>query len=208
MTAQKLDTPPRPAENEKTRAIVDAARREFAARGFAAARLDDIARAAGVAKGTIYLYFDSKAALFEGVVRGHLVPQLEAAEALIAAHDGPVEDLLRLLLRTLCENVLETDLREVVRLLIAEGPNFPEIRAFYYREVVARGMALLGDLIRRGEARGEFRVSGAADMPQLVMAPFMVAAVWKSLFEDLAPLDAGKLIETHLDVLMRGLRAS
>ncbi|MFP4004826.1 MAG: TetR/AcrR family transcriptional regulator C-terminal ligand-binding domain-containing protein, partial [Alphaproteobacteria bacterium] len=145
---------------------------------------------------------------FEGVMSGHLVPQLEAAEALIAGHDGPVEDLLRLLLRTLCENVLETDLREVVRLLIAEGPNFPEIRAFYYREVVARGMALLGDLIRRGETRGEFRVSGAADMPQLVMAPFMVAAVWKSLFEDLAPLDAGKLIETHLDVLMRGLRAS
>ncbi len=205
MTTPDFET--RSEGSEKTRVIVAAARREFAAKGYAAARLDDIARAAGVAKGTIYLYFDSKAALFEGVVRGHVVPQLEAAEALAAAHDGPVEDLVRQLLRTLCENVLETDLREVIRLVIAEGPNFPEIRAFYYREVVTRGMRLLGGLIRRGEERGEFRVSGAADAPQLVMAPFLMAAVWKSLFDDLAPLDARKLLEIHLDVLMRGLRA-
>jgi len=197
---------PRAADTERTRAIVAAARREFAARGFAATRIDDIARAAGVAKGTIYLYFDSKAALFEGVVRGHLVPQLEAAEAMVAAHDGAVEELLGHLLHTLCQTVLETDLREVIRLLIAEGRNFPEITAFYHREVVSRGMRLLGDLIRRGEARGEFRTTGAADMPQIIMAPLMVGAIWKSLFDELAPLDAHRLVDIHLDILMRGLR--
>jgi AcrR family transcriptional regulator len=195
------------AENARTRAIIDAALNEFAARGFAAARLDDIARAAGVAKGTIYLYFNSKAALFEGVVRGHVVPQLEAAEVLTAAHDGPAEDLLRQLLRTLCETVLETDLHKVLRLLIAEGHNFPELVTFYHREVVSRGMRLLSDIIRRGEARGEFRVTGAAETPQLVMAPLLAGALWKGLFGGIAPLDAQKLIETHLDVMLRGLCA-
>lgn len=207
MSDPKPATPARPAEGDRTRAIIDAARREFAARGYAAARLDDIARAAGVAKGTIYLYFDSKAALFEGVVRGHILPQLEAAEALAAAHDGPVEELLKLLLRSLCGRILETDLHEIIRLLIAEGHNFPEIRSFYFREVVQRGIRLLGDLIRRGEARGEFRVTGAADAPQLLMAPLLVGAVWKSLFDDLAPLDARRLVEAHLEVLLGGLRA-
>lgn len=197
----------RTAETEKTRAIVEAARREFAARGFAAAKLDDIARAAGVAKGTIYLYFENKAALFEGVVRGHLVPQIEAAEAMIAAHDGPVEDLFRHLFHTLRRAVLDTDLREVIRLLIAEGHNFPEIRAFYYREVVSRGMRMLRGLLERGAASGEFRGSAAADMPQLLVAPLLVGAIWKSLFDDIAPLDTAAYVDAHLDLLLDGLRA-
>lgn len=200
-------SPARAAEAEKTRAIVEAARREFAAKGFAAAKLDDIARAAGVAKGTIYLYFENKAALFEGVVRGHLVPQIEAAEALIAAHEGPVEDVLRHLFHTLRRVVLDTDLREVIRLLIAEGHNFPEIRTFYYREVVSRGVRMLGKLLERGAARGEFRLSAAEMPPQLLVAPLLMGAIWKCLFDELAPLDTAALVDAHLDLLLNGLRA-
>ncbi len=202
-----LDKPMPDLDAPKTQAILAAARAEFAEKGFAAARLDDIARAAGVAKGTIYLYFANKADLFQAVVRGYVVREIEQAETLVSIYDGSTEELLRLIAQVFREKVLETDLREIIRLLISEGRTFPDITAFYYREVISRGMAMLKGILREGVARGEFRKSAAENFPQLVIAPFLVAAIWKSLFDKFTPLDTGAMLDAHFDLLINGLRA-
>ncbi|HKG76053.1 MAG TPA: helix-turn-helix domain-containing protein, partial [Beijerinckiaceae bacterium] len=127
----------------KLQAILDAALDVFAEKGFADTRLDDVAARAGVAKGTIYLYVESKQALFEALVRSGITAPLAAVEAQVLALDATAETMLRMLFAALRREVLQTRRKEIVRLVLAEAHRFPDIAAFYHREVVSRGMALL-----------------------------------------------------------------
>jgi AcrR family transcriptional regulator len=205
-------TPPRRARSDadrqaKERAILDAALDVFAESGFAQARLEDVAARAGVAKGTIYLYFPSKQALFEALIRTGIAAPIEAASAEVAALDLPFEAVVRALFARMRQQILATRRKEIIRLVIAESGRFPELAEFYYREVVARGMALLRSVAERAVARGEFSSDELARFPQLIVAPGLVAFLWASLFERFERLDAEAMFEAHLALLLRALKA-
>jgi AcrR family transcriptional regulator len=191
----------------KERAILDAALDVFAESGFAPARLEEVAARAGVAKGTIYLYFPSKQALFEALIRTGIGAPIEAAGAEAAALDLPFDAVVRGLFARMRHQILATRRKEIIRLVIAESGRFPELAEFYYREVVARGMALLSAAAERAVARGELSSDELARFPQLVVAPGLVAFLWATLFERFEKLDAEAMLEAHLALLLRPPKA-
>jgi AcrR family transcriptional regulator len=193
----------RPAE------ILDAALAVFAEKGYAATRMDDIAQRAGVTKGTIYLYFESKDAVFRGLVQDSIGATIEGVTAAAASFMGPAADLLRMVLRGI-GSFARTDDRVVLpKIMIAEAGNFPALAEFYRREVIDRGLGLLTSIIARGIARGEFRAVNPEDAARLCIGPLLVAVFWRTTFGkfDTVPYDLDGLIETHIDVLLRGLAA-
>jgi AcrR family transcriptional regulator len=185
---------------ERRQAIVDAALDEFIARGFTATRLDDVAKRAGVAKGTIYLHFKDKEALFEELIRTAIVPVVDRLTT-PPPLTGSVRDALEGFARTFIQEVGATRRADIIRLIIAEGPRFPAVADFYYREVISRGLAAMRALIQIGVARGEISQKQLERFPQIVVAPAIVAIVWKSLFERHAPLDANEMLRVHLDLI-------
>jgi AcrR family transcriptional regulator len=189
----------------KREAILAAALDEFSERGFAAARLDDVARRAGVAKGTIYLYFRDKESLFQELIRAMLTPLVGTIEALGEA-DVPLAALADHIVELFVREVYETRRKDVIRLMIAEGRRFPKLAEFYYREVLARIIAAVRALLTRAAARGEV-APGLAQFPQLVAAPGLIAIVWSGLFERFEPLDVRAMMKIHLDLLFASRRA-
>jgi AcrR family transcriptional regulator len=181
-------------------AIIEAALEEFVARGFAATRLDDIAMRARVAKGTIYLHFKDKETLFEELVRTALVPVLDRLTTPPPV-SGSIREALEGFAKVFIREVAATRRADIIRLIVAEGPRFPEIADFYYREVVSRGLAAMRRLIEIGIVRGEIRQTELRDFPQLVVAPVIVAIIWKSLFERHVPLDADEMFRVQLDLI-------
>lgn len=211
--AGRAGKPRRPAASraeraaERRQAIVAAALEEFIARGFTATRLDDVARRAGVAKGTIYLHFKDKESMFEELIRTAIVP-LIGRLAPPPSLSGSIRDALENFASAFIREVASTRRSDIVRLIVAEGPRFPAIADFYYREVVSRGLAGMRALIELGVARGEIRNKDLARFPQIVVAPAIVAVIWKSLFERYAPLDADAMLRTHLDLIFGERRAA
>ena len=185
----------------RRQAILDAALSVFAERGFEAARLDDVAARAGVAKGTLYLYFRDKEALFEELVRGAVSPIIEAVCKAASAPDVPASAILETFFALFQKEVLGTKRKLLLRLIIAEGPRFPRVAEFYHREVVTRGMALMRGVAERAARRGEFASDAAARFPQLIVAPLILAVVWDSLFARIDPLDVAGLLRAHRELL-------
>jgi AcrR family transcriptional regulator len=183
---------------ERREAIIEAALDEFIARGYAATRLDDVANRAGVAKGTIYLHFKDKEALFQELIRTALVPLISRLAAPLPA-GGSVRATLEAFARTFAQEVVTTRRGDIVRLIIAEGARFPSVADFYYREVVSRGMVGMRALIELAIARGEIHQEALARFPQIVVAPAIVAVIWQGLFGRHAPLDAAEMLRVHLD---------
>jgi AcrR family transcriptional regulator len=182
-------------------AILDAALTVYAERGFEAARLDDVAVRAGVAKGTLYLYFKDKEALFEEVVRSAASPIVERLSVLAAAPDMPMATMLDALFSLFEKEVLGTRRKLLIRLIIAEGPRFPRIAEFYFRNVVGRIMPMLAQIAKRAAERGELPNDAVARYPQLVAAPLLLAVIWDGLFAHISPLDVADFLRAHRDVL-------
>jgi AcrR family transcriptional regulator len=185
---------------ERREAIIAAGLDEFIARGFAATRLDDVAKRAGVAKGTIYLHFTDKEALFQELVRTALVPLINRLAA-PPAEGGTARAMIESFAETFARDVVATRRGDILRLLIAEGARFPSLADFYYREVVSRGMAGMRALIEYGIARGEIRDTALAQFPQLIAAPAIIAVIWQGLFGKHAPLDAMAMLRVHIDLI-------
>jgi AcrR family transcriptional regulator len=181
-------------------AIIAAALDEFSARGFAATRIDDVARRAGVAKGTIYLYFRDKEALFQEIVRTMLVPIVGVLEA-PPPGDMPIRKLLEAFIDLFVREVYSTKRRAVLRLVMTEGPRFPKLAEIHYRNVVERAMAAMRALIERAIKRGELEHDALLRFPQLVVAPGIVAIIWSGLFDRFAPLDVTALMRAQLEIL-------
>jgi len=184
---------------DRREAILAAALDEFAERGFEAARLDDVAKRAGIAKGTIYLYFRDKETLFQELLREMLTPIIGGFEALGQA-DVPAKQMAEHMRDVFVTEVFETRRKDVIRLMIAEGRRFPKLAEFYYREVLSRIIEALRAILKRGAARGEVPAQ-LVEFPQLMAAPGLVAIIWTGLFEDLAPLDVRKMMQAHIDIL-------
>ena len=185
---------------ERRGAIIEAALDEFVARGFTATRIDDIASRAGVAKGTIYLHFKDKESMFEELIRTALVPLIGRLHA-PPPIGGSVRDAVEAFARTFIQEVASTRRGDIVRLIVAEGPRFPSIADFYYREVVSRGLAGMRGLIELAVSRGEIQQKNLARFPQILVAPAIIAVIWQSLFSKHAPLDATEMFRVHLDLI-------
>ena len=195
----------RPSQDERRAAILAAALDVFAENGFAAARLDDVAQKAGVAKGTLYLYFPDKEALFEALLQGLVSPVLERIQALSADQTLPSSAALGGILSLFQTEIIGTSRERLLRLIIAEGPRFPKIAEFYHREVISKGREIIRTLVTRGYERGELPSDAMARFPQLFFAPLLTAVVWRSLFSRFDPLDVNAMIECHRK-LMLGLK--
>jgi AcrR family transcriptional regulator len=181
-------------------AILTAALDEFAAQGFAAARMEDVARRAGVAKGTIYLHFRDKEELFQELIRSVLGPFVGTLENTLRT-DVPVRAIISHVIDLFCNEVYATRRKDVIRLILTEGQRFPHIAEFYYREVLSRIMAAIRVLLGRAVERGELRSEAAVRFPQLLGAPAVVAILWNGLFEPYEPLDVRAFLHAYLDVL-------
>ena len=189
----------RPAE------LLEAAIGVFVRQGYAATRIEDVASRAGVAKGTVYVYYKDKEALFQAAVRHLIGPAIETIEHAIDGFAGSSEDLVRLLLGTVYRRVVDTRAPALLRLLIAEGARFPELTRFYHREVLSRAMAAWSRVLARGVARGEFRPLAATQHPQIMMGPALAAAVWTTLVGKSEPLDLAAYEAAHLEFLLAAL---
>ena len=189
-------------------AILAAALEIFGQKGFAAARLDDVAAKAGVAKGTLYLYFPSKAALFQGLLRSAIAAPMESAAQAMLARDQSAEESLRALIDFLRSHVMGTERATLLRLIVAEGMRFPELAEFHHREVVSRGVEAIRRIAEKGVASGEFRSDALRRFPQLAIAPVLLAVLWDGLFGRIEPLDTDAFLEAHLAVLMQGLKGA
>ena len=186
--------------DERRAAILAAALEEFAARGFAATRLDDVARRAGVAKGTIYLHFRDKESLFQELVRAMLSPLVGTMEA-AALRDLPIRAVVEMIVDLFVNEIYGTRRKDVIRLIVAEGSRFPKLAEVYYREVIARVLPVMRARLTLAVERGELPHDALARFPQLLVAPALVAIIWNALFGRLAPLDVRGLMRAHLDVL-------
>lgn len=194
-------TTPAGRKAKRRQEILAAALAIFADDGFAAARLDDIARHAGVAKGTLYLYFNSKEALFEELLREAIKPMQGRLARIAADPRINTRDALNRLFDTFRRDIAGSDGRLVLWLLLAEGRRFPKLTAFYHREVLLRVVPMLKQILARGLERGEIANTGLINTPQLVMAPAFMAIIWQELFGAYAPLELDGLFETHIDLL-------
>jgi AcrR family transcriptional regulator len=182
-------------------AILSAALEEFASQGFAAARLDDIAKRAGVAKGTIYLYFADKEALFQELARSMLSPVVGHLESL-AQTETPFPVLVDGLIDLMVREVLGTRRKDIIRLVISEGTRFPALAEFYHREFLTKLFAGLRVVLQRAVDRGELRHKSLVEFPQLLGAPLLVALAWNSVFGHLQPLDARAMLKAYVDILL------
>jgi len=188
-------------------AILEAALDEFSAKGFASARLEDVAKRAGIAKGTIYLYFADKESLFQELIRAKMVPVVGSLELAFATE---------LPLRTVVEQVVEIFVREVygtrrklvIRLMISEGPRFPALAEFYYREVLSRLLKALRGMLRNAHERGELASDALVRFPMLLGAPGIIAIVWSGLFERFEPLDVRAMMRAYFNNLFGAGRAA
>jgi AcrR family transcriptional regulator len=188
------------APEARRAAILDAALEEFTARGFEAARLDDVAKRASVAKGTIYLYFADKEALFQDLVRSMVHPVLGTLEHLREV-DIPARMLVEGMLNTFVREILGTRRKDIVRLIFTEGTRFPAIAEFYHREVIARVLAIMRPILKRAAERGELPDDSLARFPQLIIAPGLVAIMWDALFAKYEPLDVPEMVRAHVGIL-------
>ena len=187
--------------------ITAAALQLFVERGYAATRLDDVAARAGVAKGTVYLYFANKAELFKAVVREGIVSPIAEMRSLARQFEGSSFELLRLMLSGWWQRIGSRPLSGIPKLIIAEAGNFPEIARFYIAEVVEPGHAAIMGVVQRGVARGEFRDVDADDTARLIAAPMLLTALWRNSLAPFAgaSMDEVRFLEAHLDMLRRAL---
>ncbi len=200
--------PRRRRKEARPKEILTAALGLFTERGFAATRVDDVAARAGVTKGTVYLYFPTKEELFKAVIRDALFPVIQAVEERIAEAVGSpcAADLLRSIIQVF-PGLAGTPAGAVIKLVIAEGGNFPDIASFYVNEVIRRMRKVLTAIIDGGVARGEFR---PVDAPAAIMCMFGPAALtllWQHSFApfDDTPIDMDSVCRTLSDLVVGGL---
>ena len=194
---------------ERPRQILDAALAVFGERGLAGARLDDIARRAGVSKGTIYLYFPNKEELFREVVRAIVVDRLRQAAA-NAGNGDPVAELERYL-RAHWDFVRTPEFQTIFKLVTGELHNFPDLAEFYGREVVMPATQLLSGMIRRGIDHGDFRRVDPVLAAGFMSSTAITHSTWcarRHTFKLLTDVTDEQVFEQLLDFFFHAIRAT
>lgn len=180
----------------------------FVEKGYAATRLEDVAARAGVSKGTLYLYFDGKEALFKTVVREGILPALAEGESLVSGFSGDSAELLREVVGSMWRLIGSQRLGGIPKLVFAEARNFPEIARFYHEEVILRGTALIRSVIERGIARGEFRPANLDAAIHIVISPVLMRMIWRHSIDCCAAAGVADehYFSEYFEIMLRGLR--
>ena len=201
--------PPRQRRKEaRPQELLDAALELFVERGFAATRSEDVAMRAGVSKGTLYLYFSSKEDLLREVIRNKVVNHIAEGAEIIARFEGSTADLLAAMMRMWWERIGETPASGILKLMLSEVRNFPELAQFYVDEVITPSNTLMAQMVTRGMASGEFRT---ADVPRVVtalVAPLVYLVLNKHSLGACSinyRLDPQAVIEAQIDLVLHGL---
>ena len=191
----------RPAE------IVAAALEIFSEKGFAAARLDDIARRAGVSKGALYLYFETKQDLFRAVVREAVAPNIAAIEQAVGAVNLPFAQVARMLLTRMGEMMMTTRLPSVAKVVIAESGNFPDLARIWHDDVVSRALGVAMTLIRRAQAKGEVKPGDPRAYAFSLAGPMLMGALWREVFVPVGaePVDLRAVAAQHVETALEGM---
>ena len=209
--SQLLDARPetrRRRKAERPQEIIEAAFLEFSKNGYAVTTLDQVAERAGVTKGTIYVYFESKEHLFISMVHEAVKATMDTVEDIFERHDGSTADLLREQFSFIYDHIVQDRRRrEVVRMLIAEASRFPALADRYYQEIHLPCMDLLTRTIQRGMDRGEIRRSAVTECPLVIIAPIALVDLWMMMFDERHPLDLKAYFDAHLDLVLTGLLA-
>ncbi len=195
--------------DDRPQEILEAALGVFVERGFAAARLEEVARRAGVSKGTLYLYFSSKEDLLKALVQSAIVPELENVESLVEAHAGSSRELLVLMVTAMWRGIVLSPLSGIPKLMMSEAGNFPDLARFFLEAVIQRHWSVLRQVMEQGMARGEFRPLPAELAVRVFVAPMMMAVFWKHSFMPLEarPLDFDLYFQVAVDMALAGLCA-
>ncbi len=191
----------------RPREICVAALEVFAEHGFAAARLDEIARRAGVSKGTLYLYFTDKADLFRAVVRDTVAPNIQPMRQMAASANMPFADIVRLLLPGFAAIAGRTPVGAVAKMVIGESRNFPELAKVWHDEVVSKAVGALAGLVERAQEKGEVRSGDPRLHVISLMGPMLMGMLWRETLEPAGgtPLDLAALARQHSETILAGL---
>jgi AcrR family transcriptional regulator len=191
----------RPAE------IVQAALAVFAEKGFAAAKLDEIAARAGVSKGAVYLYFETKEDIFRAVVDQAIAPNIAVVKAMAAAHPGPLSDLLREVAAHLGAVLQTTPLGGVLKMVVGEARNFPEIARVWHDDLVSHALGAVTEAVRAAQARGEVKPGDPRTFALQLIAPVLVAVLWRETFVPIGaePFDLPAVLGQHVETLLTGM---
>ncbi|WP_129792646.1 TetR/AcrR family transcriptional regulator [Sphingosinicella sp. CPCC 101087] len=187
--------------------ITAAALQVFAEKGFATARMEEIARRAGVSKGTLYLYFETKEDVFRAVVQEAVVPNIEALRGGVLALDLPFADIVRLFLPRFAQIATDLPVGAVAKMVIGESRNFPELAKVWHDHVVSHAIAMLTALIERGQQRGEVRSGDPRLHAFSLMGPMMLGVIWRETLMPVggAPVDLAELARQHCETVLNGL---
>ena len=192
---------------DRPREICTAALDVFAEKGFAAAKLDEIARRAGVSKGTLYLYFKDKEDLFRAVVRDTVAPNIDTVRAMVEGVDLPFAEIIRMFLPRFAALTSQVRVGAVAKMVIGESRNFPELAKVWHDEVVSKALGLIAGLIERAQARGEVRPGDPRLHAFTLMGPMMMGVLWRETLQPAggAPLDLEALATQHAETVLAGL---
>jgi AcrR family transcriptional regulator len=192
-------------KEDRPQEITEAALTAFAEKGYAATRVDDVAKRAGVSKGLLYLYFKTKEDLFKAVIRSFVVPRIDALTAIVDSSELSAEEFLHGPFFEFVKTLPGSPISILIRLMIAEGPKHPDLLQFYWDNVVSRGLAAITELLERGVQQGEFRRSVVNELPHLFAMPVLFSVIFRSLFEKQCP-DTDKLIGAQIDLLIAHMK--
>lgn len=181
----------------------------FAERGFAAAKLDEIARRAGISKGALYLYFETKEDIFRAVVSGAIAPNIATVRAIVAAHPGPLADLIRGVMPQILRIAQTTPLGGVLKMVVGEARNFPEIARVWHDELIDHALGAMTEAIAVAQARGEVRPGDPRIFALQFIAPLLMAVLWRETFEPVGaqPFELSSVMAQHVETLLNGLLA-
>lgn len=191
--------------------LLEAALALFVDKGFAATRSEEVAAKAGVSKGTLFLYFPSKEELFKAVVIENLAGRFKQWNEEFESFEGSTADMLRYCMKVWWEKVGSTPASGLTKLMLSEGNNFPELAAFYRREVVRPGHALLRRILQRGVDSGEFGPIDVDHAIYAVIAPMMFLMLWKHsaaiCVDDQTRIDPERYLQTQGELVLNGFIA-
>jgi len=194
---------------DRPREICAAALELFAEKGFAAAKLDEIARRAGVSKGTLYLYFQDKAELFRAVIRDTVAPRVAAVRDMADKVELPFAQIVPLFLTNFAEMTTRLPVGAVAKIVIGESRNFPDLAKIWHDQVASGALSALESLIRRAQDRGEVRQGDARLMAFSLMGPMLMGVLWRETLQPAGgePLDLAALARQHGETVLAGLLA-
>ena len=192
---------------DRPREICAAALQVFAEKGFAAAKLDEIAKRAGVSKGTLYLYFKDKEQLFRAVIRDTVVPNVENMRSDLIQTGIPFDQLIRFFFAQFAQITSQVPVGAVAKMVISESRNFPKLAKVWHDEVVSKGLGTIQALIEMAQAKGEVREGDARLLTFTLMGPMLMGVIYRETLEPIGgePLDLAALANQHAETVLTGL---